>query len=243
MNNVEIIVSRFNEDLSWTQEAPFNLFQYIVYNKGTNDNFIKTNVKQIINIDNVGRESHTYLYHIIENYNNLSNITVFFPGSLNLDYKKFKAKMILNNIIQSKYSIAYLVGHYHPNIKETFNDFMIDNWKSTDTQNFLLNNESALQKSEIRPYGKWYTHFFGNIQAQWTTMCGIFSIDKRDIIQYSIKCYQILIQTVNTHSNPEAGHYIERSWGAIFYPLKYTNKIDLNFKKSTKKRALQFLNM
>ena len=243
MNNVEIIIARFNEDLSWTQEAPFNLFHYIVYNKGNNENFIKTNVKQIINIENVGKNDHTYLYHITENYNNLSNITVFFPGSLNLDYKKFKAKTILNNIIKSKYSRAYFVGHYHPNIKEVFNNFKLDNWETSDTQNFLLNNESALQKSEIRPYGKWYTHFFGNIQAQWTTMCGIFSIDKRDIIQYSIKCYQILIQTVNTHSNPEAGHYIERSWGAIFYPLKYTNKIDLNFKKSTKKRALQFLNM
>ena len=121
MNNVEIIVSRYNEDLSWTQEAPFNLFQYTVYNKSTNDNFIKTNVKQIINIDNVGRESHTYLYHIIENYNKLSNITVFFPGSLNLDHKKPKAKTILNNIIKSNYSIAYLAGHYHQNIKEAFN--------------------------------------------------------------------------------------------------------------------------
>ena len=90
MNNIEIIVSRFNEDLNWTQEAPFNLFQYTVYNKGNNENFNKTNVKQIINIENVGRCDHTYLYHIIENYNNLSNIIVFFPGSLNLVFKKNK---------------------------------------------------------------------------------------------------------------------------------------------------------
>jgi hypothetical protein len=240
MNNLEIIVSRFNEDLSWTQETPFNLFQYIVYNKGTNENFVKTNVKQIINIENVGRESHTYLYHIIENYHKLSNILVFFPGSLNLDFKKDKAKIIINNIIKSKYSRAYLAGHYHENIKEAFNDFLLDNWKSTDTQNFLLNNELTLKKSEIRPYGKWYTYFFGNIQANWTTMCGIFSIDKRDIIQYPVNRYQLLIQTVNNHSNPETGHYIERSWCAIFYPLKHTNKICLNSKKSTKKIALQF---
>lgn len=240
MNNVEIIVSRFNEDLSWTQEVPFNLFQYIVYNKGNNDNFIKTNVKQVINITNVGRESHTYLYHIIENYDKLSNIMVFFPGSLNLEYKKNKAKLVLNNIIKSNFYIAYLAGHYHQNIKESFKDFILDNWKSTDKQNLLLNNELALQKSKIRPYGKWYTYFFGNIQAHWSTMCGIFSIDKRDIIQHPIEYYQTLIQTVNTHSNPETGHYIERSWCAIFYPLKHTNKIDLNPKKSTKKIALQF---
>jgi len=211
-----------------------------VYNKGNNENFIKTNVKQIINIENVGKNDHTYLYHIVENYTNLSNIIVFFPGSLNLDYKKVKAKIILNNIIKSKYSIAYFVGHYHPNIKEAFYNFTLDNWETSDKNNLLLNNESALKKSEIRPYGKWFTYFFGNIQAHWTTMCGIFSIDKRDIIQHPVECYQKLLQTVNNHSNPEAGHYIERSWCAIFYPLKYTNKIDLNSKNGTKKIALQF---
>ena len=238
MNNVEIIIARFNEDLNWTIEAPFNRFRYIVYNKGNNDNFNKTNVKQIINIENVGKNDHTYLFYIIENYNNLPNIVVFFPGSLNLDYKKRKAKLILNNIIKSNLSKAYFAGNYHKNIKETFNNFKLDNWKTSDKKNLVLNNESALKKSDIRPYGNWYTHFFGNTQAHWQTMCGIFSIDKRDIIQHPIKRYQELLQTVSSHSNPEAGHYIERSWCAIFYPLRYTNKIRLNRKNSTKKMAL-----
>ena len=57
-----------------------------------------------------------------------------------------------------------------------------------------------------------------------STLFGIFSIDKRDIIQHPKTRYQHLIQSVNKHSNPEAGHYIERSWGALFYPLKYTVK-------------------
>jgi hypothetical protein len=243
MNNIEIIIARFNEDLNWTLEAPFNCFQYIVYNKGNNDNFNKTNVKKIINIENVGKCDHTYLYHITENYDNLSNIIVFFPGSLNLYYKKDKAKLILNNIIKSNYSKAYFAGHYHPNIKQAFNNFKLDKYRTTDIKNCLLNNESRLQKSKIRPYGNWYTYFFGNIKAHWTTMCGIFSIDKRDIIQHPIERYQGLLKTVNTHSNPEAGHYIERSWCAIFYPLIYTNKIQLNSKNSTKKIALQINNL
>jgi hypothetical protein len=225
MNNVEIIISRFNEDLNWTLESPFNLFQYIVYNKGNNDNFNKTNVKKIINIENVGRESHTYLYHIIKNYENLASITVFFPGSLNLDYKKTKARLVLNNIIKNNYFAAFFVGEYNNDLKEQFNNFTLDNWVTTDKNNFELNNESPLQQSVIRPYQNWYTHFFGNTTANWSTWWGIFSIDKRDIIQHPIERYQGLLQTVNTHSNPEAGHYIERSWGVIFYPLKYTIKI------------------
>lgn len=77
-NNVEIVVARYNEDLSWINEYPFNQFEYIVYNKGDNNNFVKTNVKEIVRLPNVGRCDHTYLYHIVANYDNLSNIIVFF---------------------------------------------------------------------------------------------------------------------------------------------------------------------
>ena len=225
MNNVEIIIARFNEDLSWTIESPFNLFQYIVYNKGNNENFIKTNVKQIINIENVGKNDHTFLYHVTKNYDNLPNIMVFFPGSLNMVFKKKKAEKILNNIIKSNYSKAYFIGEYHNELKKHFDNFKLDNWTTSDNNNLLLNNEYALKKCVFRPYGKWYTNFFGNASAHWSTYWGIFSVDKRDIVQHPIERYQRLLQTVNTSSNPEAGHYIDRAWGVIFYPLKYTIKI------------------
>jgi len=35
MNKMEIIISRFNEDLKWTTEDIFNEYKYIVYNKET----------------------------------------------------------------------------------------------------------------------------------------------------------------------------------------------------------------
>jgi hypothetical protein len=222
---IDIIISRYNEDLEWINEYPFNQFQYIVYNKGTNKDFCKNNVKQIINLPNVGRESHTYLYHIVNNYENLSNIVIFFPGSLNLNYKKEKAIKILNNILFSKCMNAYFVGHYQNNIFETFKDFKLDNWKCSNLQNFSLNPESELQLSRLRPYGKWYRYFFGNIEARWNTYWGTFSIDKKDIIQHPKIKYEILLNTISNSSNPEANHYMERSWGAVFYPMIYTRKV------------------
>ena len=182
-NNVEIVVARYNEDLIWLNEYPFNQFEYIVYNKGDNDNFVKTNVKNIINLKNVGREGHTYLYHIIENYNNLSNIIVFLPGSLYIENKKNKAVDILNSIINNSYNSAFFIGEYSKNIKTKFGDFKLYNWKSTNTKNFEKNNQTALQLCKLRPYSKWYSYFFGNTPARWYTFCGVFSIDKRDIIQ------------------------------------------------------------
>ena len=88
-----------------------------------------------------------------------------------------------------------------------------------------MNPENKLQLCRLRPYGKWYRYFFGNIKVNYYTYNGIFSIDKRDIIQHSKIKYETLLNTVSNSSNPEAGHYIERSWVAIFYPMIYTKKI------------------
>ena len=102
-NNVEIVIARYNEDLFWLNEYPFNQFEYIVYNKGDNQLFNKTNVKKIVNLQNVGRCDHTYLHHICDNYDNLSDIVVFFPGSVDIKEKKIKAICILENIIKNNY--------------------------------------------------------------------------------------------------------------------------------------------
>ena len=95
-SNVDIVISRYNESLDWITEQPFNGYNITVYNKGSNTNFEKPqNITRIVHLDNVGREGHTHLYHIVNNYDNLAEITVFLPGSCNMQNKKNKAKTIL----------------------------------------------------------------------------------------------------------------------------------------------------
>jgi hypothetical protein len=221
---VKIIVARYNEKLEWMKESPFNLFRYIVYNKGINDDFEKCNVDTIINLPNVGRCDHTYLYHIVNNYDNLTDINVFFPGCLNIDYKKNKAKQILYKII--KYRTAVVYAHKVNNIKQNFNTFILDNWASSDSENRTLNPENKTYPAKLRPYGKWYNYMFGNTKVSWYCLHGIFSVHKLDIIQHNINRYIQLLNAVGVHSNPEVGHYIERSWGAIFHPMIKTLVLD-----------------
>jgi hypothetical protein len=168
------------------------------------------------------------LYHIIENYNNLADIIIFFPGSININHKKNKSKQLLNCIIEDNYENAYFLGNNQNNLFDNFKTFQLDNYQSSDTNNSLINPESKLKLCKLRPYGLWYKFFFGNITGHWISMFGIFSIDKRDIIKHSVKRYKLLLNTLSGHSNPEAGHYIERSWGAIFYPMIYTKKVLYN---------------
>jgi hypothetical protein len=227
-DNFDIIVSRYNENLEWTLEEPFCNYKYIVYNKGENEDFEKSNVKTIIKIPNVGRCDHTYLYHIVNNYESLNNILVFISGSVNMQNKKKKAAELLNRIKNNNHNSAIFVGHIDAGgILKSFYNFSLDEWVSSDVKNYQKNKEKKLTLSEIRPFGKWFLHNFGDLDVKYYNYHGIFSVDKRDVIKHRKFRYEKLLNQLSVSSNPEVGHYIERSWGAIFYPLIYT-KIFIN---------------
>ena len=74
----DVVVARYNEDIRWTRFIPANI---IIYNKNIKKIQInKENIK-VENLPNVGREGHTYLHHIITNYNNLAEFTTFIQGA------------------------------------------------------------------------------------------------------------------------------------------------------------------
>ena len=69
-----IVVARYKEDIEWL--LPYNDC-ITVYNKGLTDIY---GFKTVINLKNIGREGHTYLNHIIKEYDNLSNRVTFLQG-------------------------------------------------------------------------------------------------------------------------------------------------------------------
>ena len=72
----EIVVARYNENLDWIKKIKKSKdLKITVYNKGPDDIDIP-----FIRLPNIGRESHTYLYHIINNYDNLADQTIFCQG-------------------------------------------------------------------------------------------------------------------------------------------------------------------
>jgi hypothetical protein len=218
--HIEIVVARYNEDLNWTNEYPFNQFKYTIYNKGPNDNFTKPEIYRVVPLPNIGRCDHTYLYHVVTNYNCLAPITIFFPGSIQISHKREIAVKLINHILSL--NKAVFLGFTTSNIKDEFKTFYLDNWAASDPNNRINNEDSKLQPARLRPYGKWYKHFFKNTVVKNYCFMGIFSINKLDIIKHDISRYIQLLNSVSGHSNPEVGHYIERSWAAIFHPLLAT---------------------
>ena len=219
-NNIELIISRYSENLDWTSEEPFNNYKYTVYNKGPDENFNKKNVKEIITLPNIGRCDHTYLYHVITNYDKLGKIVVFLPASLDMSNKISIAKKIITEI--GKLKKAVFLGYKVNNVRDQLQDFHLDYYRATHGANAKTNDEFVLLPANPRPYGKWYDKNFGNIKINILCFYGIFSIDRRDILQNPKSHYEKLIKHLDSHSNPEAGHYFERSWAAVFHPLNNT---------------------
>jgi hypothetical protein len=217
-----IVVSRYNEKLEWLKEHPFNLYPVIIYNKGLNDDFYKPDkLIKIINIENVGRCDHTYLYHIIHNYDNLHDIIVFLPGSSNAEYRINRCRQLILHIEQQNKAVFLCT---HTNMDYLY-DFQLDYWQATSLENNSVNPENKLKISTIRPFGKWFKAMYGDIKINYISWNGLFSVSKLDILQHSKSYYERLILELSDSSNPEAGHYFERSWEAVFYPMTHTIKM------------------
>lgn len=226
---IDIVIARYAEPLDWLcnddilnniqdENVDTNIF---IYNKGK-DNINLCNLPSHIrvyikNIENVGRCDHTYLYHIIQNYYNLGDVTIFLPGSADMYSKYDKTKDIISKSYTDLDSV-FICNKYDEDILSIIGDFQLDNWMSSNEHNSHQNTEEKLLPCNERPFKIWYEKIFGNVNINHITFYGIFSVSQNDIHNRPIDFYEHLISYVNTHHNPEAGHYIERSWIAIFKP-------------------------
>ena len=73
-----LVCARYNEDINWL--LPLCNESIIIYNKGEDNLNIFPNEK-IIKLPNLGREGGTYIKHIIDNYDKLSDYTIFIQGN------------------------------------------------------------------------------------------------------------------------------------------------------------------
>jgi hypothetical protein len=218
--NQEIVVARYNEPLSWIADAPFNRHPIIVYNKGDNDNFVKSdNIKATVKLPNVGREMHSYFHHIIENYDKLADMTIFLPGSVELP-NKFNRSVKLVEAVENNNKTTFSCFRDEKFVEQNY-DFTINSYASSHGNNREVNKDDRMKKSDIRPYGKWFSAIFKNGEKNdYISYNSIIAISRDNILQKPKSYYEMLIKQVDDHQNPETVHYLERSWYAVFYPYK-----------------------
>lgn len=69
---MEIVVSKYKENVDWVNQLNHKTY---VFNKNIEENHLFEH-----NLPNVGRETHTYLNYIINNYHNLPDHVAFVQG-------------------------------------------------------------------------------------------------------------------------------------------------------------------
>lgn len=103
MNNKELIISRYVKDVSWVKQINDDI-DITIYNKGSE-------VKEQKTLINVGREPHTFFHHIIENYNNLHEWSIFSQDDYT-DHVKDWPNIINNESLWENKSVYKFTGAY-----------------------------------------------------------------------------------------------------------------------------------
>lgn len=202
-----LIISRYDEDTSWLKN--YKNFKIIVYNKGNvipeQNNFI------INNIPNIGREAHTWLYHIVKNYNNLDEYNLFLQGRIDdlgcmayKDLNQYKKELKKNEFSVSRFG---LLGPFHWGYH-----IGIENDPKYESR--WIKGEITRSKIGFRKFAKKY---FPEIPIFVSTSYGgCFGVSRNLLLKYEIDFYKSLLDEVSQSCHPIEAHYLERLWCYMF---------------------------
>jgi hypothetical protein len=211
----DIVVARYKEDISWVYDAPFNKCNPVIYNKGPADLNIK-----YITLPNVGKCEHTCIYHIVNNYDKLADVTLFTTGSSFRDNIECSyMKEIIQKVLESKNTCMAKCGI---DMIEYASEFTMDHYQSEDLQNRDGNDNVPTLPADTRPFKNWFIKYIGEDRKEFKAcgVKGIFAVSKKHIRNFPRDSYIRILEQLETHISPEAGHYVERSWGAFFHPIE-----------------------
>lgn len=189
MKKFSIVVAKYKEDVSWVLKYKEE-HDVFLYDK-SDDPFDEPGI-QYKKLPNIGRESHTYLTHIVENYHTLSDYVIFSQGKHDQHVSNF-------NLLFSS-GAGFYPFPYQPN-------FRLDYWSSPLAPNKEdLNFEQWMKKYVVEDL----------LPSMIPVSLGAtFCVTKDYILSRPLEYYKKLLLQLDS-LNPEVGHFFERAWFYIF---------------------------
>ena len=185
---IQIVVSRYNEDIKWTNKFP----NVIIYNKGKK---INGNYNEILT-PNVGREGHTYYKYIYDNYDNLKDYTIFLQG-----YPFDHSPNIIHNL--SKY-----LNNINLNIDF---EYLSERILNCNLSGCKYHKNLPL----IEVYEHLFNKKKNNVSFKFGAGAQ-FIVSKRRILKKPKEFYLKIVNMLNYDKNPIEGYVIERFHEIIF---------------------------
>lgn len=194
----EIVVARYNESVDWLR--CFHPSMIRLYNKGLELESIPNTP-----LPNVGREAHTYLHHIVQNYHKLSPYVMFTQAGITNNEGcltnpfEFVTELMESCIYNLGISRNYLrYDHVYPTTYDM--------------------RESKECGSSSMVFGAWFEKFVNrSFETNPKWFKGAIMCLSRSVIRSRERSYyKRLLETVSYHINPEEAYYLERSWYYVF---------------------------
>lgn len=228
-----MVISRYREKISWVQEIPEEI-EILIYNKG--EWLEKDNRFAVKNLQNIGRESHTYLTHIVENYESIDDVTIFCQGDpFCHNHYFFEAcqSIVENGFLNAILPLTYQYHHGMPPFEIIQNyrkKFYIETINRKDLNPFKFFDQGIV--SIVTAYKRLHglnseddiiNHFSKLIDLPdaenqhfhkfFYSAC--FAVKKEAIVAHDKsfyeKCLEVLSKNFDTH-----GYIFERMWYKIF---------------------------
>jgi len=217
--NIEFVIARYKENIDWLLPYLDCDIKITIYNKNDDihDSYIKNIDKRfnIIDLPNIGNEAHTYLYHIVNNYNNLADINFFLQGKISdhlpcitWNYNHECPYKTLNEMFED--CAKYESSNNYTVINEFCNKQSLYTWREKNYKNEELNNY-------ICCFGDFFTTHIKNIFPD-KLICykfGLFCVSNNKIRKKSLYYYQHLLN-LPFKKNDELSHFFEHCWFYIF---------------------------
>ena len=200
----ELVISHYNENLNWLR--PYADHAHI-YHKGK-DSRPPFQSHAWERLQNIGRESHTYLHHIFTHYGQVANVTIFLQGDAQrhgacLAKKPLKfISLAVNGVPCQKASSP---------------------WRNMGRIPFRENVQSMPKFADLVRANSTFGEFFVSLMGHEPPSRGVpfcynacVAATKERIRRYTLQFYKKAISSVNSNSNPEEAHYIERLWYVLW---------------------------
>ena len=194
-----IVVARYNENIEWSKQFS----NVIIYNKGPK---LDNGYNEVF-LNNVGREGHTYYKHICENYDNLSDYTIFLQGRP-FDH----SPNIISNL--NKY-----INNKDLNIDFEFLSEQI-HYSSLDLECSIHLKCRNIHKTWERVFG---LNNGGNQQCIFGAGAQ-FIVSKKKILKNTKKFYENIVKILEYDIDPLEVYDIER-----FHKYIFTDIININY--------------
>jgi hypothetical protein len=195
---VDIVVARFDENIEWLNDL--TKYNVLIYDKHPTNPVVNACER----LPNVGREGHTYLHHILKNYDRLADITVFLQGCIS----------------------DHLTGNRHPVafVEELISEasskgYSTPRWALPADPQFRHTSYFGKQLTPANEsFGSWFRKFicpdFPNDRIVFYKN-GLFAVHK-SFVTHRLPSYYLTIKNQLLDEDGEAGHFLERSWLHIF---------------------------